>query len=93
MIYPQITLIEMEDGTCKVKKEHEGKTEYLHVSFSQWEMLQGCLQFNKDKKIERFYAFDFLSREERMFMNKALTPVEVERKHNDKYIGSSSFQN
>ena len=97
MIMPKITLIEMSDGTCKIKAdstESGGDVKYLHVNASQYDMLNGMLEYKKGKLIQS--CFPFLSADEREFILSGLTPDEYERlfpsedKEKSTHMGSTS---
>lgn len=90
MIMPQLTLIEMNDGSCKIKADstkYGGSVEYLHVSASQQDMLDAILSYKDGAKIQD--CFPFLSAEEREFMLTGMTPLEQERFYNDVQMGTA----
>ena len=90
MIMPQLTLIEMNDGSCKIKADstrHGGSVEYLHVSASQQDMLEAILSYKNGAKIQD--CFPFLSAEERDFMLTGMTPEQQDRFYNDVQMGTA----
>lgn len=81
---PIITLIEMDDGTCKVKADmtqYNKGVSYIHVKETQWRMLNAILKYHKGSLIQD--CFHFLSPEEREFMLTGLTPLEQARFYED----------
>ena len=81
---PKITLIEMNDGSCKVKAdmtEYDQGVKYIHVKESQWKMLQGMFKYYKGALMQD--CFHFLQPEEREFMLTGMTPAEQVRFYNE----------
>ncbi len=94
MMLPEITLIECDDGTCKIKADNTmngGEVKILPVKASQYEMLEGMLAYNRgDGKIQD--CFPFLEPGEREFMLSGLTPNEFDRMFNESQMGTSDKQ-
>lgn len=93
MITPELTLVEMEDGTCTIKADCTlmgQDVKSLNVPHSQLRMLQAIFKYQKGSLIQD--CFHFLTAEQREFMLTGMTPIEQERFYNESQMGSQTLE-